>query len=481
MRSKSPGVNDFSGTAVGGAFGSLSFDTVFAWHVVVPLLQRGSRTSGGGGGSYFPWRPCAIRSAWTAPRTGEATGLMKGEASRRTTHQPSVQPGPGALVTSKRVISTGTYQVLYWPIYRSEGEAHLVRHTPGLWMMRRPLYFLRKTGQHCGGTCTVGTQRAQYYCRCGTRLAKDNTERQCARCQRDSRDKLIAPPDVPDEFWETEQFEEAFAAQHMGWVSRVYRTHPYHHAVYGSSGISQTLLGQWIGLRQPHVSRFETGPPIRHLDTLQHWARVLRIPSKLLWFDMPSQTRLIVSGGRRDEVVLPADAENLQNTVPPPAPSPSAHRILLPLVVDGQSLLLPLAEDVLAESGLGNLVRRLPISNSLPADGFPPTVEFLSPDIDFDELHHVAAVLADAHRYMDGSVTDYFRRQLDACEADDGARGPTKALPIVLGILCAIEKRVRDVPPAVRHELLSIGARRCRVRRLAVSRSPSSSACLLLV
>ncbi|MGH3885016.1 MAG: hypothetical protein ACRDSZ_00335 [Pseudonocardiaceae bacterium] len=305
----------------------------------------------------------------------------------------------------------------------------------------------------------MGTQRAQYYCRCGTRLAKDNTERQCARCQRDSRDKLITPPEVPDEFWETEQFEEAFAAQHMGWVSRVYRTHPYHHTVYGPSGISQTLLGQWIGLRQPHVSRFETGPPTRHLDTLQHWARVLRIPSELLWFDMPGQTRLIVSGERRDEVVLPVSGEDLPNTMPLPASPISTQRILLPLVVDGQSLLLPLESDVLASSGLGNLLGKLPISNGLLANEAPVTIESLSLDLDFDELHHVTAALSDAHRYLDGSVVDYFRGQLDVCEADDGAFGPAKALPVVLGILGAIEKRVREVKSSVRRELLSVGAR----------------------
>ncbi|MGH4019413.1 MAG: hypothetical protein ACRDT0_09300, partial [Pseudonocardiaceae bacterium] len=54
--------------------------------------------------------------------------------------------------------------------------------------------------------------------------------------------------------------------------------------------ISQTLLGQWLGLRQPHVSRFETGPPRQLLDTLQHWARVLRIPPELLWFRLPADT-----------------------------------------------------------------------------------------------------------------------------------------------------------------------------------------------
>lgn len=137
----------------------------------------------------------------------------------------------------------------------------------------------------------MGSKRPQqYYCRCGTRLAKDNTQRQCARCQRQSRDKLITPPEVPAEFWDTEQFEESFAARHMGRVSRAYRMHPHHYAVYGPNGISQTLLGQWLGLRQPQVSRFETGPPLQLLDTLQHWARVLRIPPELLWFRLPEDT-----------------------------------------------------------------------------------------------------------------------------------------------------------------------------------------------
>ncbi|MGQ0777576.1 MAG: hypothetical protein ACT4NY_24730 [Pseudonocardiales bacterium] len=138
----------------------------------------------------------------------------------------------------------------------------------------------------------MGSKRPRrYYCQCGTHLAKDNTERQCARCQRESRDKLITPPEVPPEFWQTEQLREAFTARHMGRVARAYRTHPHHYAVYGPSGISQTLLGQWLGLRQPQVSRFETGPALQHLDTLQHWARIMRIPPELLWFDMPGQTR----------------------------------------------------------------------------------------------------------------------------------------------------------------------------------------------
>jgi hypothetical protein len=117
----------------------------------------------------------------------------------------------------------------------------------------------------------VGSRPARYrYCRCGTQLAADNSERQCARCQRAAQDKLIAPPHLPAEFWHAERFQQAFDAQHIGWISRAYRTHPHHYAVYGLSGISQTLLGQWLGLSQAQISRIETGAPIRHLDTLQH-------------------------------------------------------------------------------------------------------------------------------------------------------------------------------------------------------------------
>lgn len=131
--------------------------------------------------------------------------------------------------------------------------------------------------------------RRQLYCRCGTHLAKDNTERQCARCARASRDKLITPPEVPSEFWQTDQFRDAFVAQHMGRVARAYRTHPHHYAVYGPSGVSQGLLGQWLGLSQPQVSRIENGPPIRNLDTLAYWVRTLRIPPELLWFRLPAE------------------------------------------------------------------------------------------------------------------------------------------------------------------------------------------------
>jgi DNA-binding XRE family transcriptional regulator len=133
--------------------------------------------------------------------------------------------------------------------------------------------------------------RPQRYCRCGTRLAADNPGSQCAGCQRAHRDKYLAPPHLPPQFWATEQLSAAFTAQHIGHIARAYRLHPHHLPIYGRDGISQAILGHWLGLSQPQISRIENGPPIRNLDTLAHWARTLHLPTHLLWFDHPGTKR----------------------------------------------------------------------------------------------------------------------------------------------------------------------------------------------
>jgi tetratricopeptide (TPR) repeat protein/transcriptional regulator with XRE-family HTH domain len=130
------------------------------------------------------------------------------------------------------------------------------------------------------------------YCRCGTRLARDNTASQCAACQAKTRDLMLGPPDVPEEFWDTEQFRDAFTAQHIGQVSRAYRKHQYHIAAYGKDGIPQDTVARWLGLTQAQVSRIENGPAVKHLDSLAHWARTLRIPEYLLWFKLPGEAVL---------------------------------------------------------------------------------------------------------------------------------------------------------------------------------------------
>lgn len=130
------------------------------------------------------------------------------------------------------------------------------------------------------------------YCRCGALLAADNPAALCAPCQRQLRDRLIAPPVLLRQAWLAPKMQDAFAAQHIGRVARAYREHPYHEAVYGAVGITQALLGQWMGLTQAQVSRVENGAPIKNIDTLSNWARVLRIPSDLLWFDLPGSRRI---------------------------------------------------------------------------------------------------------------------------------------------------------------------------------------------
>src|SRR5687768_16732087 len=74
-----------------------------------------------------------------------------------------------------------------------------------------------------------------------------------------------------------------------------------------------------------------------------------------------------------------------------------------------------------------------------------------------EELQHVAAALDDAHRYLDGPVVEYFRSQLETAKHDDGTLGARKTLPMVLGLLGAIEQQAREAKPAVRRELLSVG------------------------
>jgi hypothetical protein len=67
-----------------------------------------------------------------------------------------------------------------------------------------------------------------------------------------------------------------------------------------------------------------------------------------------------------------------------------------------------------------------------------------------DEVQRVAAAMEDARRYLDGPVIDYFRRQLTMCKTEDGSLGPAAALPVVIGILGAIEEHARSVTPDIR-------------------------------
>jgi hypothetical protein len=127
------------------------------------------------------------------------------------------------------------------------------------------------------------TANAPRYCGCGNRLAWYHVSALCGSCERQTVDHRAEPPTVSPAFWDTSALRDALAAQHIGRVARAYRRHSEFASRYGRGGVSQELLGTWLGLTQAQVSRIENGPPVRNLDTLAHWARVLQIPRHLLW------------------------------------------------------------------------------------------------------------------------------------------------------------------------------------------------------
>jgi transcriptional regulator with XRE-family HTH domain len=80
------------------------------------------------------------------------------------------------------------------------------------------------------------------------------------------------------------------------------------------------------------------------------------------------------------------------------------------------------------------------------------------PTLGFDELRHLGAAFDDARHYLDAEVVGYFKQQLASCAANDGTYGPVQALPLVLGVVAAIERHARQVKVNVRRELLAVGA-----------------------
>jgi len=122
------------------------------------------------------------------------------------------------------------------------------------------------------------------YCQaCGARLTAGNRLTHCAPCQKHAVALAAGPPDVPAGFWDTELIREAADAWHIGGVIRAYRHHPHH----GRRPLSQELVAGWLQLTQTQLSRIENGPPVKDLDRLIHWARSLKIPPPLLWFQLP--------------------------------------------------------------------------------------------------------------------------------------------------------------------------------------------------
>jgi hypothetical protein len=241
-------------------------------------------------------------------------------------------------------------------------------------------------------------------CSCGTRLARDNRSASCGACLRRRRAAaVVQPPDVPREFWADARLSEALGSWHIGRVFHAYRTHPWH-----GRAVSQETLAGWIGLDQAQLSRIESAAnPPQDLGKLTSWAHSLAIPADLLWFKLPS-----------NRSAFDADAGDTTNATEYDAMTALNRRSLL-------------------KGGIA--------AAALPGTGLA-------------DLQLIGSALDNSRRHPGSQAVPYFREQLGLCKQDDGTRGPKRTLPVVLGLLGAIEQRARDVSANGRRELLSVGA-----------------------
>lgn len=187
------------------------------------------------------------------------------------------------------------------------------------------------------------------------------------------------------------------------------------------SGTELTDFARKIGVdpktAERWITRGVTPQPFRRWKA----SLILGIDESELWPDAPSRQELEDDRGRIQEPATQVESASRSETAFSPEDS---------------SLVEQLRRTFLA-SGLAAL--------TLPALGL-------------DELNHIAAAVVNAQRYADSDIVDYFRRQLDSCAVNDGRRGPRQSLPIVLGLIAAIEKIATDAKPATRRDLLRIGA-----------------------
>lgn len=268
----------------------------------------------------------------------------------------------------------------------------------------------------------VGYQPRPRVCaRCDARLALDNADRFCSACRSKANDALVNPPEFPRSFWIDSHMERALDSWHMGKVLAAYRTHPQH-----GRTLSQELVAGWLNLTQAQLSRIESGRAPEELSKLIHWANVLGIPSDLLWFKLPSDRR---PPTQRDTATSLGQAR---------------RPVSVRLGVDRT----PLPDT--SEQAMADVQRRTLLSSGVAA--------LMLPALGLEDLKHIAAALEDARRYLDHEVVDYFQQQITNCASDDGARGPRETLPVVLGIIGAIEHHAREVKPDVRRRLVAVGA-----------------------
>ncbi|GAB4588982.1 XRE family transcriptional regulator [Nocardia sp. IFM 10818] len=123
-------------------------------------------------------------------------------------------------------------------------------------------------------------QPRRYCARCGAGLNQYNDETLCGACAY----RMLEPPDLPMDFWLSDQMHDALSTWHMGRVLYAYRTHPFH-----GRPLAQEMVAGWLSLTQGQLSRLESGTAPEQLSKLRHWAETLKIPGDLLWFKLPKR------------------------------------------------------------------------------------------------------------------------------------------------------------------------------------------------
>ena len=109
----------------------------------------------------------------------------------------------------------------------------------------------------------------------------------CAPCRQLSGIGSDHAPDLGADFWYTDQMRDSFTSRDMGTVVRAYRYHPAH----GHKALPQETVSRWLGtVTQSQLSRIESGRNrVDTLDKLIHYARSLKMPAELLWFELPAE------------------------------------------------------------------------------------------------------------------------------------------------------------------------------------------------
>ncbi|WP_258079867.1 helix-turn-helix domain-containing protein [Nocardia cyriacigeorgica] len=126
----------------------------------------------------------------------------------------------------------------------------------------------------------------------------------CIRCR--ITDQV---PELPDYVWWSGDLRHALDARDIGAVIRAFRSHPYH-----PRAVPQQDMARWLSITQGYLSRIETGRvSVSNLTTLISYARALRIPPALLWFELPASPDENVSATRspRRPTLLPAPLADL--------------------------------------------------------------------------------------------------------------------------------------------------------------------------